>query len=132
MVDDDVEDLAAALPRLTRVKLLEPCRLNSCKTTISSLLSLSIHCLGLKVLETHFNTRTIASDMQRLFDGGFGHDKPKCKVWNLCVGNVPLDVHEVDVGAIAMGLKRIFPCLKTCGGREQWVSVRAALSALDQ
>ena len=132
ITDGDIEDLATALPRLTSVKLLRPCGLNSGKTTILSLLSLSIHCLGLHFLEIHFNTRTIIGDIQRLLDGNFGGNKAKCKLWNLVVGEAPLEVDEEDIETIVMGLRLIFPCLKTCSGVGQWESVRTALSTFDQ
>jgi len=57
--DNDVENLAATLPRLKCLEFSQPCGSNSCNTTVASLMSVSIHCLGLKHLETHFNTLTI-------------------------------------------------------------------------
>lgn len=104
----DVENLTAALPRLTSVELTKSCPLNSCKTTIPSLLSLSIHCLGLRPLKIHFNTRTIVGDAQRLLGGNFRHGKAKCKIWYLGVGRVPLDVDEADID----GVQAYFPTPK--------------------
>jgi len=131
LTDDDVESLAAALPRLTNVELVKPCRHNSCKTTISSLLSLSIHCLGLKFLEIHFNTQTIVGDMRRLLDGGLGRDKAKCELWYLPAGNSPLEVRREDAETIAMGFKAIFPHLDSCNGGGEWRLVLTALAGLD-
>jgi len=124
--DDGVENLAVTLPSLVTLRLGNVCSFNSCRTTVSSLLSISIHCLRLTALETHFNTQTIIDDIQRLLNEGSGRGKPRCKLQNLCVGNSPLRVRE-DVGTIAMGLADIFPCLETFLGRgnerESWESV---------
>ena len=131
LTDDDVENLADALPRLNHLQLTKPCHLNSCKTTVSSLLSLSTHCLGLKLLEIHFNTRTIVGDMRHLLDGGFGRDKAKCGLRHLRVGRLPLEAGGEDVETITTGFKVIFPCLDTCTGGGRWYLVHTALSALD-
>ena len=128
LTDDDVENLAAALPRLTNLQLVRPCQLNSCKTTVSCLLSLSTHCLGLEFLEIHFNTRTIVADIQRLLGGSPGRDKAKCELWYLKVGYLPLEVRGEDIETVAMGFKAIFPLLVSCHGRGQWLSVGVALA----
>jgi len=127
LTDGDVENLAAALPRLINLRLLIPCRFNSCKTTVSCLLSLSTHCLGLEFLEMHFNTRTIVADIQRLVDGSHGRDKAKCELRYLRVGYLPLEAREEDIETVAMGLKAIFPRLVGCRGRGRWLSVGVAL-----
>ena len=131
LTDNDVENLAVALPRLRNLRLVEPCRFNSCKTTVSSLLSLSTHCLGLDLLEIHFNTRTIVDDMQRLLDGRFGRDKAKCELRNLRAGRSPLEVCRGDIKNIAKGFKVIFPCLDTCSGVGRWYFVHTAFEGLD-
>ena len=112
LTDDDVGNLAVALPSLVSLGLGEACGLNSCHTTITSLLSISTHCLGLTLLEIHFNTRTIVDDMRRLLDEGSGRDKPRCELGSLLVGCLPLRVRVEDVGTVAMGFADIFPCLK--------------------
>ena len=53
LTDDDMENLASALPRLNILRLGEPCCGGSCNTTVASLMSVSVHCLDLEVLETH-------------------------------------------------------------------------------
>jgi len=62
LIDDDMEDLAAALPHLKRLQFGPPCRSNSCNTTVASLMLISIHCLYITVLETHFSALGIADD----------------------------------------------------------------------
>lgn len=111
MTDDNVNDLAAALPRLEILELGEPCFSNTCNNTVASLLSISAHCLDLTALKIHFNTLTIVEDIQRMLDGGSGRDKAKCKLKDLNVGCMPLEVREEDIETVAMGLKAIFPCL---------------------
>ena len=111
LTDDDMENLAASLPRLVDLRLGGPCRSTSCNTTVASLLSISVRCLDLTVLETHFNTQRIVSDMQRLVDGGVARDKPECKLRTLMVGRLPFGVGEEGIETIAMGFKIIFPCL---------------------
>jgi len=111
LTDDNVENLAATLPRLECLQLGRPCDSNSCNTTIASLLSISTHCLDLRVLETHFNTLTIVGDMQRLLSGGSGHGNTKCEIRKLVVGFLPLEVREEDIETVVAGFKVIFPCL---------------------
>ena len=109
--DENVGDLAASLPRLVNLQLGRPCHSNSCHTTVTSLLSISSHCLDLITLETHFNTQTIVGDMQCLVNGGAGRDKAKCKLESLVVGKMPLEVRGEDNETVVMGFKVIFPCL---------------------
>ena len=81
-------------------------------------------------METHFNTRTIVGDMQRLFDGGAGHGKAKCKLWGLVVGDLPLEVGGEDVETVAMGFKVIFPCLTNFGcDDDSWRQLESKLAS---
>ena len=96
LTDPNMENLAAAMPRLEHLDLGFPCHSNSCNTTVVSLLSISTNCLDLRFLEIHFNASTIAADMRRLLDGGPGHDKAKCQLRMLCVGYLPIEVGEED------------------------------------
>ena len=111
LTDDDMGNLAATLPRLEILQIGLPCRFDSCNTTFASLLSISTHCLGLEFLEIHFNTLTIAEDVQHLLGTGSGHDKAKCELRNLTVGYIPLGVGEEGIELVVMGFKVIFPCL---------------------
>jgi len=111
LTDDDVEEIAATLPRLESLQLGTPCDSNSCHTTVASLLSISIHCPGLTVLETHFNTLTIVDDMKRLLHGGSGRGNAKCKLRNLAIGYMSLEVRGEDIETIVVGLKVVFPYL---------------------
>jgi len=126
LTDDDMENLATALPRLEILELGRPCSYNSCNNTVASLLSISIHCLDLTVLETHFNARTIVGDMQRLFDRGTGSDGAKCKLSRLMVF-LPFEVRGEDIGAVMVGFKVIFPCLEAVGYDGYWHELSSEL-----
>jgi hypothetical protein len=127
LTDDNVESLAAALPRLEMLELGRPCHLNSCNTTVASLLSISNHCPALTGLEIHFKTLTIVDDIRRLL-GGRTSDQPKCRVHELSVGDLPLEVGGEDIDTVAMGLKAIFPCLMDFPDSEgQWDEVKSKL-----
>jgi len=116
LTDDDVENFAVALPSLVSLQLGGVCSSNACHTSISSLLSISIHCLGLTLLEIHFNTQSILDDIQRLLDEDPGRDKPRCKLQSLLVGCLPLQVCREDARKVAMGFAYIFPRLKKFSG----------------
>jgi len=129
LTDKDVENFAAALPSLVDLRLGGGCESNTCRTTVSSLLSISIHCLELKFLETHFNTHNIVEDMECLLDEGTGRGKPKCKLQSLSVGSLPLRVPEFANETLAVGFTDIFPCLEvfTSWNMETWERVGAKL-----
>ena len=111
LTDDDMENLAAAIPRLKILQIGLPCRFNFCNTTVASLLSIYTHCLDLESLEIYFNTLTIVEDMQCLLSMSSGYDKAKCRLWDLVVGYILLGVGKEDIELIMMGFKVIFPCL---------------------
>ena len=128
LTDEDMENFAAALPRLKNLELGQPCGSNSCNTTVASLLSISTRCLDLVSLETHFNTATIVGDIQRLVDGGTGRNKTKCELRSLTVGFLPLEVSEEDAETVAMGLKIIFPRLIDISPKnDRWCKVESSL-----
>jgi len=121
LTDGGMEDLAAALPRLKCLWLGNACRLDTCKTTVASLMSLSIHCPNLLLLGTHFNTRTIVEYMQGLLDGGVGHDRAKCQLRSIFVGDIPLRLDSADLQTVAMGFSLIFPHMtQLVGSNGHW------------
>ena len=113
LTDDNVKDLAAALPRLQSLQLRSPCHLNTCKTTVASLMSISIHCPDLLDLQIHFNTQAIVDDMQALLDGGVGRNKTKCRLRSLLVGIIPLKLDSAGLQIVAKGFCVIFPHMET-------------------
>lgn len=128
LTDDDMKNLASTLSRLKSLELGRPCLHDSCKTTVASLVSISIHCLDLTVLEVHFNAKTIVSDIQRLLGGGAGLHEAKCKLQSLYVGLSSLDISEEDIEPVAMGLRVIFPHITNLwGSNGPWDRVRFKL-----
>ena len=130
-----MESLAAALPRLKYLQLGRPCHSNSCNTTVASLLSISTHCLDLITLETHFNTLTIAEDIQRLLGTDSARDESKCELSLLAVGSIPLGVDGRDIymETVHRGFEFIFPCLRyfmNYGGRWQELRTRLCYGSL--
>ena len=109
LTDGDIEDLAAALPHLKSLRLGEPCDLNTCKTTVASLMSISVHCPDLLLLETHFNVQTIVGDIQGLLDRGLGHNKTQCRLQSILVGVIPLELDSTGLRTVTMGFSAIFP-----------------------
>ena len=133
ITDNDVKDLAVALPRLEILRLGEPCRWNTCGTTVASLVLISVHCLDLTHLETHFNTQTIVGDMQGLLDGGAERDRAKCKLRRLLVGCMPLDVYGKDIRIVALGFKVVFPHLTGFEGCSYgWQELMRGLTEIDR
>ena len=104
LTDGGMGNLAAALPRSKILQLGRPCRYNSCDTTVASLLLISTHCLYLAVLEVHFNTLTIAGDMQHPLSTDSERDRAKCELRGLMVGYLPLGVSGEDFDVVVMGL----------------------------
>lgn len=112
LTDADVHELAAALPRLKNLLLGHPCPSNTCKTTVASLMSISVHCLDLEALEIHFNTQTMVSDVQRLLNESIWKDKAKCNLRDFHVGHMPLEIERTeDEETVAWGFALIFPSL---------------------
>jgi len=111
LTDDNTENLAATLPRLECLELGTPGSSHSCNTTVASLLSISTRCLGLTLLETHFNTLAIVGDVQRLFDGDSWRGKARCKLQNLTAGYLPVEVGGEDIETVVNGFRIIFPYL---------------------
>jgi len=113
LTDNDVENFAATLPSLVDLRLGRVHQSAICRTTVSSLLSLSTHCLGLTSLEIHFGTYRIIRDMKLLLNKWSGRGKPRCKLRSLSVGSLLLPRASNDeCETLAMGFADIFPCLR--------------------
>ena len=128
LTDNDVEEIAVTLPRLKSLQLGRPCDSNSCCTTIASLLLISIHCPNLTVLETHFNTLAIVDDIKHLLGGDSVCGNARCKLRNLAVGNLSLEVRGEDIETVVVGFKAIFPCLMDFKSpTARWFGLRSKL-----
>jgi len=112
--NDEVAELAMALPRLQRLCLGFPCEENIRATTAACLLPISVHCLRLGVLSIHFNTTNIIDDLKNIpADPQFRElfSLPKCRLSRLDVRDAPLTLDESDFETVADGMKGIFPDL---------------------
>ena len=116
LTDDDFAEIVIALPRLKGASFGLVCSANSCRTTVSCLLSLSTHCKDLENLEIHFNTTNLLGDLASMSEDPRLHDAhslPKCELWWLDVWSAPLQIRAEDRGSVAAGFLRIFPLLRT-------------------
>ena len=115
LTDDDFAEIAIALPRLKDATFGGVCHANSCRTTVSSLLSLSTHCKDLEELEIHFNTTNLLGDLTSILEDlrlRGEHLLPKCRLWWLGVRNAPLQIRVEDCGLVAAGFLGIFSSLR--------------------
>jgi len=113
--NDDVTELAMALPRLNSLFLGYPCDKNTCATTVACLLLISVHCIRLQSLEIHFNTTNIDSDLKNISeDPQFQELRSlqKCALSCLDVQGIPLTVDESEYETVARGMTVIFPNLE--------------------
>jgi len=118
LTDRDITHLAIALPRLTDLLLGSVlCGRNTCKTTLRSFMSLSVHCSDLSYLQTHINTGDILRDVETLL----GTEDPevrdlrsrgRCGLESLDVGSTPLVLSSSSLELVAKGLLNVFPMLK--------------------
>ena len=113
--DQDAERLAVALPNLETLSLCErPCDVDTCPTTIRSLLSFSIHCLKLRYLNIHFRTANIQADMLDVLGYAYSqglHLRPKSGLKALATGWIYIELSDYDPAFISMGMLMIFPSL---------------------
>jgi len=107
MTDGNIENLATTLPHLKNLRLGQPCHHSSYNTAVTSLGSISIHCLDLTVLKTHLNVRDVVGDMECLMEEGAGRDTAKYKLGSLSVGVFPFGVCE-EIETVAAVFKVIF------------------------
>jgi len=116
--NDNVTDLAVALPRLEYLLLGHPCFEKVCATTVACLLPMSVHCTKLQEVEIHFNTTNIVEDFKNILaDPQFQelHSLPKCTLSCLNVAQTPLTLDEPGFEIVANGIVDIFPGLGELG-----------------
>ena len=88
LTDEDIAEIATALPYLRDVIFGLTCSTNSCQTTVSSLLFFPTRCISLKRLETRFNTTNLRCDLKLMVEIPRFHDLyalPKCQLERLSV-----------------------------------------------
>jgi hypothetical protein len=119
LTDDDVAEIATALPNLADATFGDVCAANSCQTTVSSLLFFSTRCKNLEYLEIHFNTTNICDDLKSISENPRFHDLrafPRCQLKRLSISYAPLRIRVEDYGPVAAGFLDIFPSLCNIGG----------------
>lgn len=123
LTDEDVEEIAPALPRLESATFGRVCPANDCRTTISSLLTLSVCCKNLEDLEIHINTKyllgelNIASTDPRLDDLPSFPEREFCLTVSRAIWPW---LGQEYMEEVAMGFRKIFPSLSTISGRTPW------------
>jgi len=132
LTDDDVTEIAIALPRLRDAHFGEVCSANSCQTTVSSLIPFSVHCKDLVLLSIHFNTGNIREDLEVASMDPRLNDSPSFSersVW-LLLSDAPYLISEEDVEPVLTGFLTIFPSLEEIGGHgSEWDKLNPALRA---
>jgi len=113
LTDDDVAEIATALPRLRIALFGRPCSANSCRTTVSSLVFLSTHCKSLELLELHFNTTNLRDELESVSVDPRPNDLPSSpgRFFSLCMADAPYSMRDEDVVPMLTGFFRIFPSL---------------------
>ena len=130
--DDDVAKLAMALPQLETLLLGNPCIENTCATTVTCLLQISVHCLKLKNLEIHFNTVDIVGDLKNISENPRFQQlrsSPRCTLSHLYVGGIPHVLDEAGVETVANGMIDIFPSIECCGG-QHWDDISGRIAKI--
>ena len=115
--DEDVGTLVMALPRLKMLVLGHPCPMDLCHTTVACLLTISIHCVELEVLEIHFNTRQLAAHLEEMSmeeeeEEEEGESSQMCNLKTLGVHEMPLVLAALEEEEVCDGLWNIFPSLE--------------------
>ena len=120
--DDNVTELAVALPQLETLFLGSPCADNTCATTVACLLPISVHCLKLRELQIHFNTTNIVDDFKDISKNPRFqefHLLPRCTLSHLQVDRMPLILDKPGSEIAVEGILNIFPHLGKFSGVEQ-------------
>jgi len=111
LTDDDIAGIAAALPHLRRANFGRVCSANSCRTTVSSLVSLSTLCRELNLLEVHFNTINLLGDLEAVLTAPRPDDFPpfpERTFFSLSVGDMPISIADEDLVPVLEGFITIF------------------------
>ena len=115
--NDNVTELAMAMPQLESLFLGYPCFRNTCTTTIACLLPISVYCVKLQKLSIHFNTANIVDDLKNISEDPRSHERhslPRCPLLCLDVWMLLLALDEPGYETVANGMIDIFPSLESC------------------
>lgn len=131
--NDDVAELAMALPRLESLTLGRPCFKNTCVTTVACLLQISVRCPKLTRLLIHFNTIDIVGDFENIpEDPRFEELRwlPRCALLFLDIWETPLTLDKPGFETVASGMVDIFPSLRNFrwfGESQSWRTLNGEL-----
>jgi len=117
--NDNVTELAMALTQLEYLFLGNPCSKNTCLTTVTCLLPISVHCSKLEEVSIHFNTTNIVDDFRNILeDPRFQQLRslPRCRLTFLDAYQMPLRLDESGLEIVAKGMLDIFPSLTSFQG----------------
>jgi len=120
LTDDDTEEITTALPRLKEAVFGWVCSANSCRTTVSSLISFSTHCEDLVYLEIHFNTTNLRNNLEPVLADLRLDNLPSSSERDpfiLSLSDAPISISREDIGPVMKGFHRIFPSLDVIHGR---------------
>ncbi|KAF9783788.1 hypothetical protein BJ322DRAFT_1196951 [Thelephora terrestris] len=125
LTDDDIAEIATALPRLVEVSFGTICSANSCRTTVASLVSFSTQCRGLEQLEVHFNTENLRNDLELASADPRLTELPSLRtsnIFHLFLSSAPYTIDEDDLVPVLRGFHRIFSSLTKISGDNSWWS----------
>jgi len=129
--NDNINNLATALPQLESLFLGRVCPENTCATTVVCLLVISVCCIKLQELEVHFNTTNIVEDFKNISEDPQLREAsslPRCTLSCLDVTQMPLTLDEPGLEIVVNGMINIFPALGGFAGREQvWDRLNARI-----
>ena len=132
--NDNVTELSMALTQLESLLLGRTCPQNTCLTTVTCLLPISVHCNKLRKLEIHFNTTNIVDDFKNILEDPRSQrlrSLQRCPLTCLDVFRIPLNLDESSLETVVKGMIDIFPSLKRCKGLERrWDELFAGITDL--
>ncbi|KAF9648204.1 hypothetical protein BDM02DRAFT_3129189 [Thelephora ganbajun] len=140
LTNRDIVQLSAALPRLEALDLGPPCPANTCLTTISCFLALSVHCRGLYNSRIHFNTANLVNDIRSLLEDPYFRElrslPTRCSLKFFFAGSLPFPpgTSDEDVTTIAAGLIDIFPSILSILSHDSpgWMLLRSRVRELQE
>ena len=130
LTDDNISDIAAALPRLEVASLGVTCSANTCQTTIASLVSFSTRCSNLELSEFHFNTTNLRNNLESVSADPRLDRLPSLRthgIFRLSLSGAPYTISKDDVVPVLKGLRRIFPSLTRINGNDTWEKLNSRL-----
>ena len=134
LTDDNIAEVATALPHLEVAVLGIVCSANSCKTTVTSLVTFSTHCRNLERLEIHFNTTNLRNELESVSTDPRLESLPPLRtrdIFHLSLSSAPYTINEDDVIPVLKGFRRIFPSLTEIRGiGTSWVELNLRLQEL--